>query len=292
MSKHCFFCMTVCMLLTSLTALKSQDWPQQGPAWVDLLSRNYRSQWVPKIAGYELGDNYKQTFLVGKGKIRVHYKGYDSFGVRYGHLFYKQPFSFYVLRVEYRFLGEQAKGGQGWATRNSGIMIHGQDPGTMGKNQDFPISLEVQLLGGLGNGTRTTANLCTPGTQVVMNGNLLTEHCTNSSSQTFHGDQWVQVEVLVLGDSLIRHKVNGETVMEYTKPVVGGAMVNQFIPSAKQDGMALKGGYISLQSESHPIEFRKVEILNLVGCKDPAASNYSPYAVREDKHTCIYVNKK
>jgi hypothetical protein len=292
MRKYLLFCITAMVLATPWTALKSQDWPQQGPAWMDLLSRNYRSQWVPKIAGYALGDNYKQTFLVGKGKIRVQYKGYDSFGVRYGHLFFRQPYSYYVLRVEYRFLGEQAKGGQGWATRNSGIMIHGQDPTTMGKNQDFPISLEVQLLGGLGTGTRTTANLCTPGTHVVMNGNLITAHCTNSSSQTYNGDQWVRVEVLVLGDSLIRHSVNGEKVMEYTKPVVGGTMVNQFIPGAKQDGMPLTGGFISLQSESHPIEFRKVEILNLAGCKDPAAANYAPYAVKEDNHTCIYTNKK
>jgi hypothetical protein len=292
MRKLSLFCIFVCMLATPWVALKSQDWPQQGAAWIDLLSRNYRSQWVPKIAGYDLGDNYKQTFLVGKGKIRVQYKGYDSFGVRYGHLFFRQPYSYYVLRVEYRFLGEQAKGGQGWATRNSGIMIHGQDPGTMGKNQDFPISLEVQLLGGLGTGTRTTANLCTPGTHVVMNGNLITAHCTNSSSKTYNGDQWVRVEVLVLGDSLIRHSVNGEKVMEYTKPVVGGTMVNQFIPSAKQDGIPLTSGYISLQSESHPIEFRKVEILNLAGCKDPAAWNYAPYAVKEDNHTCIYTNKK
>jgi hypothetical protein len=292
MKKRLLTCVLLLLGSGITTTLRSQSWLQSGPEWIDLLGRNYRSGWVPKIAGYELGNNYQQTFLVGKSKIRVQYKGYDSFGVRYGHLFYKQPYSHYVLRVEYRFSGEQAKGGQGWATRNSGIMIHGQDPATMGRNQDFPISLEVQLLGGLGKGPRTTANLCTPGTHVVMNGKLLTDHCTNSTSKTYDGDQWVRVEILVLGDSLIRHSVNGETVMEYTKPAVGGGMVNQFLPGAKQDGMPLTGGYISLQSESHPIEFRKVEILNLAGCKDPAASNYNAYAVKEDNRTCIYANKK
>lgn len=97
-------------------------------------------------------------------------------------------------------------------------MIHGQTPESMGLDQDFPNSIEVQLLGGSGEGERSTANLCTLGTQYVQNGKIVTTHCVTSSSKTYNGDQWVRVEVLVLGDSIIKHYVNGEEVIEYEQP--------------------------------------------------------------------------
>ena len=111
--------------------------------------------------------------------------------------------------VEYRFVGDQIKDGPGWATRNSGMMLHGQSPESMALDQDFPISMEAQLLGGNGKDERTTNNLCTPGTNVVMDGKLFTPHCVISTSKTYHGDQWVKAEVLVLGDSIIKHIVHG-----------------------------------------------------------------------------------
>jgi hypothetical protein len=193
----------------------------------------------------------------------VTYDKYDKFGNRFGHLFYKQKFSHYRIAVEYRFIGEQAPAGPAWALRNSGIMIHGQAPETMGKDQDFPISIEVQLLGGSGSGERTTANLCTPGTNVEMGGKLVTRHCVNSTSKTYHGDQWVRVEVEVLGGEVIRHIIDGQTVLEYQKPQIGGGSVSNHDPAVKQDGKILSEGYISLQSESHPVEFRKVELMEL-----------------------------
>jgi hypothetical protein len=156
------------------------------------------------------------------------------------------------------------------------------------KDQDFPISLEAQFLGGLGTGPRSTANLCTPGTHVNIADTLVTDHCINSKSKTYNGDQWVQVNLLVLGDSLIRHIIDRETVMEYTKPVIGGGVVNGFDPAAKPDGLALTEGTISLQSESHPIEFRKVELLNLKGCMDPKAKNYKKYYVKSNPGVCKY----
>jgi hypothetical protein len=159
-------------------------------------------------------------------------------------------------------VGDQAKGGPGWALRNSGIMIHGQPPETMSVEQDFPVSIEVQLLGGDGQNPRTTGNLCTPGTHVVMNGELITRHCTSSTSKTFHGEQWVTAEVEAHGNGRIIHRINGETVLEYEQP--------QFDPNDAdaqtliKDGIVqLHGGYISLQAESHPVEFRKVEIRRL-----------------------------
>ena len=188
--------------------------------------------------------------------------------MRYGHIFYKDKFSHYLINVEYRFTGNQATGGEGWARRNSGVMVHGQSPESMTVDQDFPISIEVQLLGGLGEGERTTANLCTPGTNVVMHDTLMTDHCVNSTSKTYDGDQWVSVSILVLGDSLIAHIVEGDTVLKYSKPQVGGGVVNNYDSAYKIDGTPLTEGSISLQSESHPIEFRKVELYDLSEYKD------------------------
>lgn len=255
--------------------------------WKPLFNGKNLKDWDVKIRGYELNDNYANTFSVKKKKIVVNYDGYDTFAQKYGHLFYKTPYSYYVIRVEYRFTGEQARGGEGWAFRNSGIMVHGQPANTMLKDQDFPISIEVQLLGGTDK-ERTTSNLCTPGTNVVYNGKLDTRHCINSSSATMYGDQWVQAEVEVLGDSLIRHYVNGQMVMEYAKPQIGGGNVDPFDPKVKIDGMLLTQGSISLQSESHPVEFRKVELLDLKGCMDPKAKNYRAYFVKEDNSRCTY----
>jgi hypothetical protein len=231
--------------------------------WVQLFNGKDLTGWTPKISGYELGDNYANTFRVENGVLRVAYDKYDSFDNRFGHIFYKEPFSHYRLGIEYRFISEQAPKGPDWAFRNSGVMIHCQDPKTMTKAQDFPISVEVQFLGGRETGERSTANLCTPGTNVVMNGALFTTHCVNSKSKTYRGDQWVRVEVEVHGDGAIRHIVEGETVLEYEKAQVGGGAVNNHDPAVKVDGKLIKEGYISLQAESHPIEFRKVEVKKL-----------------------------
>jgi hypothetical protein len=233
------------------------------PQWVDLFNGKDLTGWNPKIAGYALGENFGNTFRVEDGVIKVSYEKYDAFNERFGHLFYKQPYSHYVFTMEYRFVGHQANGGPDWALRNSGVMLHGQDPKTMTKDQDFPISLEVQLLGGDGTHTRTTANLCTPGTEVMMNGKLITEHCINSSSDTFHGEQWVTLSVVALGDSVITHHINGKEVMRFEKPTMGGGVVSNHDPAIKKDGTAITGGYISLQSESHPVEFRKIKLMDL-----------------------------
>ena len=221
------------------------------------------NDWTPKISGYALGENFANTFRVHDGKLKVVYDGYTAFDQKFGHLFYKEKYGYYLLGVEYRFVGDQVNGGPGWAIRNSGAMLHCQDPRTMGVDQDFPISVEVQFLGGDGENTRTTANLCTPGTNVVMDGKLFTNHCTSSTSKTYHGEQWVRVEVLVLGDSLMEHFIEGQSVLRYEKPQIGGGNVIHYDEKVKQDGKLLSEGFISLQSESHPIEFRKVELYNL-----------------------------
>jgi hypothetical protein len=121
----------------------------------------------------------------------------------------------------------------------------------------------VQLLGGNGTDKRTTANLCTPGTNVVMDGKLFLPHCTKSSSKTYHGDQWVTVEVEVRGSELMRHLVNGETVLEYTQPQLDERDEHSAMLARRQGGKLLESGTISLQSESHPCDFKSVEIMLL-----------------------------
>ena len=236
---------------------------QETRKWTPLFNGKNLDGWTVKISKHELNDNFGNTFQVKDGKMVVSYDQYTNFDEQFGHIFYKTPYSYYLLAVEYRFVGKQAKGGPGWAYRNSGIMLHCQNPATMLKDQDFPISIEDQLLGGDSTGERTTCNLCTPGTNVEMDGKLFTPHCINSKSKTFRNDEWVRAEVLVLGDSVIKQIVNGDTVLIYQKPQIGGGNVSNYDPAVKKDGQLLKSGYISLQSESHPIEFRKVEIIDL-----------------------------
>jgi hypothetical protein len=226
---------------------------------------------------------------VEDGLLKVRYDKWTAFNGEFGHIFYKQPFSYYLVAAEYRFVGGQVAGAGpslAWANRNNGIMIHGQTAESMGLDQDFPISLEVQLLGGLGRGPRSTANLCTPGTNVYFGDSLITRHCTNSRSQTYDGDQWVRVEALVLGDSIIKHIANGDTVMTYRRPEMGGGSANHARPGVLQPGKVLTEGTISLQAETAEIDFRKVEVLDLKGCMDPRAANYKPYYVKSDPAAC------
>ena len=232
--------------------------------WQQLFNGKDLTGWDIKIKGHELNENYGNTFRVEDGVMKVSYDQYTDFNRQYGHIFHQEDFSHYLLKIEYRFVGDQAPEGEGWAFRNSGVMVHGQSAESMLKDQDFPISIEVQFLGGKGDGkARPTCNLCTPGTHVEMDGKLEKRHCLNSTSKTYNGDQWVTAEVLVLGNDVIKHIVNGDTVFTYQRPQIGGPVVNGFDPMVKKDGMPLSKGSISLQSESHPIEFRKVEIMDL-----------------------------
>ncbi len=234
-----------------------------GETWIQLFNGKDLSGWTPKIRGHAVGENFGNTFRVENGVLKVAYDGYEKFDEKFGHLFYAEPFSNYRLRIEYRFVGDQAPGGPGWAIRNSGVMLHGQKPESMAKDQSFPVSIEVQFLGGTGSGERPTANLCTPGTHVVMNGELLTRHCTNSRSKTYHGDQWVTVEIEVRGNRLVRHTIDGVTVLEYSEPQLDEKDADARKLLAQGSAKMVSQGTISLQSESHPIEFRKVELLKL-----------------------------
>jgi hypothetical protein len=294
--KICVKLFAILLLLSNATfAQKNQDKEE----WQSLFNGKDLKNWDIKIAGHKVNDNYKNTFIVEDGMVRVNYKEYDKFTTEYGHIYYNKPFSHYRLRLKYRFTGNQVPGGASWNVRNSGIMLHSQSAASLGLDQDFPVSLEMQYLGGLNAGERTTGNLCTPGTIVEVNGKVDQAHCINSTSKTYDGDQWVSAEAIVLGDSIVHHLINGEVVFTFTKPKIGGGYVgkdhdfaaghfsnaNEWI---KKDGMPLTGGYIALQAESHPIDFKDIEILNLKGCMDPKADNYKSYYESADNKSCRY----
>ena len=222
--------------------------------WVELFNGKDLTGWTPKFKGHPAGHNHKNTFRVEDGILRVSYDEYENWDGAFGHLFHEGEYSHYILRVTYRFTGEQSKGGPGWATRNNGIMFHGQKPQDMKLDQDFPDSLEFQFLGGLGSGKRATGSLCTPGTDVHFDGQLSGRHVTESKGPTYHGDQWVTLEIEVRGDERVRHWADGKVILEYTKPQLDG-------------GKPLGSGTISIQAESSPTDFKSIQIKKL----DPKA---------------------
>jgi len=255
--------------------------------WVQLFNGKDLKDWIVKINHHEVGENFGNNFRVENGIMQVRYDKFPEFNEQFGHLYYKTPYSYYHLVVEYRFTGEWRKDAPAYTIKNSGVMIHSQDPRTMPKDQNWPISIEFQLLAGLGDGkSRPTGNMCSPGTEVIYKGKMDPRHCIESSSKTYEGEQWVRAEIIVLGDSLITHIINGDTVLQYSKPQIGGGVVNNYDPKIKQDGKLLTSGFIAMQSEGQPVDFRKVEILNLEGCMDPKSKNYRHYYIKSDASKC------
>lgn len=229
--------------------------------WKPIFNGRDLDGWVPKVAGHPLGENWRDTFRVENGVLRVAYDRYDRFNGEFGHLIYRTPLSSYRLRLEYRFLGPQTPGAPAWAVRNSGVMLHGQAPETMSLDQPFPISVEAQFLAGAAGETRPTGNVCTPGVTVSIGGVLMREHCRNSTSPTYPEGQWVRADIEVRGAALVRQKINGATVMEYGDiRLAPGEFTGLKAALPVTTAEPLAAGYISLQGEGHPIEFRRIEI--------------------------------
>jgi len=290
------------LMLPLFWACETKPSSADTEVWESLFNGKNLDGWTIKIANRPLQENYLNTFRVEDQMLRVVYDDYENFDDKYGHLYFEQPFSYYKLRFDYRFVGEQTPGGEDWNVRNSGVMFHSQSAASNAFEQHFPVSVEIQLLGGLGQGNRTTANICTPGTAVVLKDTVDFRHCISSSSKTYHGDQWVRVEAVVLGNEYVAHIVEQDTVIVYKNPQIGGALISkdqngedwdrmgvtnkdQWIAA---DGKQLSEGYIALQAESHPIDFKNIELLNLCGCTDPKAKNYKSYFVKNDPKSCVY----
>lgn len=270
--------------------------------WEIIFNGKDLKDWEIKFANQNLNINYKNTFQIKDSILKVVYDNYDSFDNNYGQIYYKKPYSYYKLKFEYRFTGNQTKGGAGWAKKNSGIMIHSQSPESNDFSQSFPVSIEVQLLGGLSKGERPTGNLCTPGTAVIMNEKINYNHCILSNSKTYDGEQWVRGEIIVHGGEMITHIIENDTVLSYNRPQIGGGFVDSKLGDIdwtsngvenkeywlSKEGEILKSGYIALQSESHPVDFRNIRLLDLCGCMDSNAKNYKSYFIKENNSECIY----
>ncbi|WP_232826408.1 DUF1080 domain-containing protein [Lewinella sp. IMCC34183] len=274
-----------------LPACGAQDVPEeaaatdtgtQEEAWVPLFNGRDLSGWDIKMAGRPLNDNFRNTWRVEDSMLRVSYADYEAFDDAYGHLYYQQPYSRYKLRFEYRFTGDQTPGGASWNVRNSGVMLHSQSAASNEMGQDFPVSVELQLLGGLGTGERTTGNVCTPGTAVMMGDTINFNHCINAASETYDGDGWIRAEAIVLGGEAMHFLIEGDTVLSFQHPQIGGDFgavglsadgagngegVYSLQDWQKREGEILTEGYIALQAESHPIDFRNVELLDLSDSK-------------------------
>jgi hypothetical protein len=247
----------LCTLVACQSPSKMED------AWVSIFNGKDLTGWSPKFTGEPYGVNYKNTFRVVDQKLIASYEDYEHFDKNFGHLFYEEKLSHYKLRLEYRFVGEQMEGGPIWAFKNSGIKFHSRHPSELPLGQELLVAVEAQFIGGNGQDERTTGNVCTAGTHIEMNGELIIQHCTNSNFQAFSDDRWVRMELEVNGNGKVIHRINGEEVLSYEKPQLDTSdpfakeLVEQGVP------VMLSEGYIALQAESHPIEFRNIELLKL-----------------------------
>jgi hypothetical protein len=260
MKKYSAF-IIVLPLLFACSGSKKAD---TGNDWISLFNGKDINDWVVKAHHHDVGVNFGNTFRVEDGIIKVRYDQYGDYNDQFAHLYYKTPFSHYHLKLDYRFAGTQQKGAPSYTLFNSGVMFHSQDPNTILKEQDWPISVEMQFLAGLGDGKpRPTGNMCSPGTDIVYNGKLFNQHCLNSTSKTYDKDEWVHAELIVLGDSLVKHIINGDTVLQYSKPTIGGGVVKGYSNDVFKPGTPLRSGYIALQSEGHPIDFKNIQLKKL-----------------------------
>lgn len=258
------------LFVTAIVIILGASIPKaKNPEWKPLFNGKDIKNWNVKIHRHAYNVNFGNTFRVEDSIIKVRYDQYGDFNDQFGHLYYKTPYSYYHLKLDYRFVGALHKGAPSYTLRNSGVMFHSQDPKTMPVEQDWPLSIEMQFLGGLSNGkSRPTGNMCSPGTNVVYEGKIAADHCINSNSKTYDGDQWVTAELIVLGDSLVTHIINGDTVLKYSKPQIGGDVANRYDPKMKIDGKMLKSGFIALQSEGQPVDFKNIVIKDLSGLYD------------------------
>jgi hypothetical protein len=242
-------------LLCLLSFIQPED--TQGK-WITLFDGKTLNGWTPKVAGYPLGENALDVFRAEKGMLRVAYDKYDKFDNRFGHIFYKDSFSSFILRMEYRFVGEMLPDAPSYCYRNSGVMFHSQSAESMDFNQYWPISLETQLLSSTDSVKQTTANMCTPGTTVHIDGKFTDEHCIASDSRNYPDNEWIKLEIVVHGSRMVHHIINGDTVLSFSKPQIGGYLYTENYPLPV--GTVLEGGYIALQAEGQPIDFRKIQL--------------------------------
>ena len=232
--------------------------------WQRIFDGRTLKGWTPKITGAPAGENVGNSFTVANRAIRVTYEGWSKFDGRFGHLAYNRPVGAFRLRFQYRFFGKTLPDVEDWQHSNSAAMLLGQSPQSMGRDQKFPVSVEMQLLGADRPNPEPSGNLCTPGTNVIIDGKLVTQHCKLSSSPILPNGQWIKAEAEVTTDGRVTHFINGKPVFRYSEPQYDPTDADAKPLIATAGGaLAIKGGYIYLQSEGHPVEFRNIELMEL-----------------------------
>jgi hypothetical protein len=254
-----FVCVLAALVLIPLASGSNASAETGG--WIPLFNGKDLDGWTVKVAKHPLGVNFGDTFRVENGVIKVAYDKYGKFDQQFAHLYSNLPYSHYILRLEYRFTGAPMPDAPPWAGRNSGVMIHSQSPLTMTVAQLWPASLEVQFLCTGTKAGRQTGNACTPGTNLEMNGKLLTDHIIEASPSTLSEmDEWVAVEVEVHGNDEVIHRINGIEVLRYQHPQLDPADADAQRLLALGAPLQISSGHIALQAESQPVWFRNIRL--------------------------------
>ncbi len=256
--KSSLYALVILVLTLTFSCKQKKD-----SEWIPIFNGNDLAGWSPKFTGQAYGDNYLNTFQAKDGKLIVSYDDYDNFDNKFGHIFYREKLSRYRLRLEYRFVGALVPGAPSWGFKNSGIKYHTPHPSELPLDQTLLVAVEAQILGGDDKSERFTGNVCTAGTHIEMNDSLITQHCTNSGYPAINDTSWVKMEIEVHGSDKIIHKINGQVVMEYAKPQYDDT--DEFARELMEKGhpRIISEGYIALQGEGHPVEFKNIELLKL-----------------------------
>ena len=258
------YLMLTCILLLTSTITSGDELPSihSSREWTSLFNGKDLSGWTVKIAGHPLGENFADTFRVEEGIMKVSYDDYKQFDNQYGHLYTDIPYSKYRLRMEYRFAGKMMTDAPKYVNLNSGLMIHSQSPQSLELHQHFPVSLEFQFLADEGKGRRATGNVCTPGTNLEIDGKLVTQHIVKSSAPTFPPHEWVTIEIEVQGNEYVIHRVNGQEVLRYEHPQLDPEGRVESTENLLHAGAPtqLHFGFIALQAEGQPVWFRNIQL--------------------------------
>jgi hypothetical protein len=238
--------------------------PAEGPEWHSLFNGHDLSGWTIKIAKHPLNENYRDTFRVEDGVIKVAYDKYGKFDEQFGHLYSNLAYSRYILRLEYKITGKAVPDSPPWAKLNSGVMIHSQSPLSLELDQAWPASMEFQFLAMGSAAGKQTGNVCTPGTNLEMGGKLITDHIIDSTAKMPAVDEWVGVEVEVHGNDEVIHRVNGVEVLRYQHPQLDPNEDSARKLMAAGAPLQLEYGHIALQAESQEVWFRNIRLKNLV----------------------------
>jgi hypothetical protein len=271
MSAHILGRTTTALIVLLLSGCTSTP-TSTKPAWQPLFDGKTLNGWTTKIVGYPAGEDPLETFRVKDGAIVINYDKYGGdMQARWAHLFYNQSFKFYKLSLEYRFVGEdmQPLRPTQW---NSGVLYHAQSPQSMSLNQPYPVSAEAQILGTFAapyrdGGPRMTSSACGLGTALSYGG-VVTDDCFKSRVPTKPNDQWVLFELEVLPEGVINHYIDGKLAVTYDHLLLDTSDARKRFPSqqmidAQGGNRELTSGYITFQSEGHPVEFRNIKIMEL-----------------------------